>query len=188
MKAMFPRWIPTGATEVRPDPPDVEAVVYCYFTAGGYPPHSPALVAYSGKRTKPDAHQAFRDEAQRAEAIQEYFDGLRAWAKTRAEWKAERNKPTTLKVGDILSYSWGYDQTNTEFYEVLEVKGQRVVIIQEVGQKSAGGEGFMSGQVIPNGNRLGKPMRKVASGDGVPMEFGTASKWDGRPEYWSGYA
>jgi hypothetical protein len=186
MKAMFPRWIPKDSTEVRPDPPDVEAVVYCY-TSGIFAGH-PALVAYSGKRTKADCRQGFRNEAQRAEAIQEYFDGLREMARVKAEWKAERSKPTTLKVGDILSYSWGYDQTNVDFYEVLEVKGKRVVIVQEVGQKSAGGEGFMSGKVVPNGNRIGQPLRKVASGDSVPMEFGTASLWDGKPEYWSGYA
>ncbi len=143
MKATFPRWVPKDSTEVRPDPPDIEAVVYCYISGAGYPKPMPAFVAYSGRRTKADHHQAFRDEAQRDEAVQEYFDGLRAWAKTRAEWKAERSKPTTLKVGDLLSYSWGYDQTNVDFYEVLEVKGKRVVTIQEIGQQSDGGEGFM---------------------------------------------
>ncbi len=192
MKSMFPRWIPAGATEVRPDPPDVAAVVYCYTSSGpasGRP--APAFVAYGGKRTKADYHQAFRDEAQREAAIQEYFNSQREDARIKAKWKAERSRPTTLKAGVILSYSWGYDQTNRQYFIVLAVRGKRAVTIQEIGQKETevGWRGFLCGHVIPDPTRLiGQPMRKIASGDGVPMEFGTASLWDGKPEYWSGYA
>lgn len=28
---------------------------------------------------------------------------------------------TTVKVGDVFSRSWGYDQTNVDFYEIVEV-------------------------------------------------------------------
>jgi hypothetical protein len=38
------------------------------------------------------------------------------------------------KVGDILYSSWGYDQTNIEFFKVVKVS-EFSVWIQEVGSK-----------------------------------------------------
>ena len=32
------------------------------------------------------------------------------------------------KLGDIFRSSWGYDQTNVDYYEVTEVNGKHVVI------------------------------------------------------------
>mgnify|MGYP002857244916 CR=1 FL=1 len=37
-----------------------------------------------------------------------------------------------IKVGDIFYTSWGYDQTNTEFYEVVNVRGSRIDL-KEIG-------------------------------------------------------
>lgn len=38
----------------------------------------------------------------------------------------------SLKVGDILEASWGYEQTNNTFYRVEELKGASMVIVREV--------------------------------------------------------
>ena len=37
-----------------------------------------------------------------------------------------------LKVGDIVKNSWGYDQTNIEFYQVVEVVSEKSVKIREI--------------------------------------------------------
>lgn len=57
----------------------------------------------------------------------------------------ESNKPskikelikgkTSLKVGDYLYTSWGYDQTNNEFFKVVKILGKNYFLIKEVGCK-----------------------------------------------------
>lgn len=39
---------------------------------------------------------------------------------------------TTIKVNQILHTSWGYDQTNTEFFIIKKIIGQSYFIIQEI--------------------------------------------------------
>ena len=49
--------------------------------------------------------------------------------------KAAAAQPNPFTVGDILHYSWGYEQTNCEFWQVVGVKG-KTVEIREIAQKS----------------------------------------------------
>lgn len=37
-----------------------------------------------------------------------------------------------IKVGDIFKMSWGYEQTNVDFFQVVALKGKTQVIIKEV--------------------------------------------------------
>ena len=38
----------------------------------------------------------------------------------------------SIKVGDIFEMSWGYEQTNVDFFRVEELKGKTQVVIREV--------------------------------------------------------
>ena len=49
------------------------------------------------------------------------------------KYKEERTQPHTLKVGDILYCSWGYDQTNVDNFKVSEVIGKRKIKIVGIG-------------------------------------------------------
>lgn len=62
----------------------------------------------------------------------------------------------TFKVGDCLYQSWGYDQTNIDFFEVVEVLPKSVKI-RRIGEKMVkGSEGFMCENVVPDmGNYAG---------------------------------
>ena len=40
-----------------------------------------------------------------------------------------------LKTGSILYASWGYDQTNVDFYKVQELRGKSSAIIVPIGSK-----------------------------------------------------
>jgi hypothetical protein len=53
--------------------------------------------------------------AQRAEYIAGFIAGRKQAAEAKAKRQAERKAPHTLKVGDILVSSWGYDQTNIDY-------------------------------------------------------------------------
>lgn len=48
------------------------------------------------------------------------------------------------KVGDILHSSWGYDQTNVEWFQVVEVKA-RSICIRQIGAKITEYHSSMSG-------------------------------------------
>ena len=37
-----------------------------------------------------------------------------------------------IKVGDVFSMSWGYEQTNVDFFRVKELRGKKQVVLQEV--------------------------------------------------------
>ena len=132
--------------------------------------------------------------AERANAkAQEFLDAVAQRQAAKAEQNAQRKAfKTSLKVGEILSYSWGYDQTNVSFYEVVAVSATgKTVTVRKIAQDSvAEGAGYMSEYRVPVPGKFNdEPMRKpVREGDRVPMKFGSASRWSGKPEYCSWYA
>ena len=40
-------------------------------------------------------------------------------------------KNDTVSVGDVFVSSWGYEQTNVTFYQVLSVHGKKTVTVRE---------------------------------------------------------
>lgn len=182
------RYIPQNATEIHQD--GLNAVVYTYTDRLG----QLSAIAYSGKRHKADFHYIYHSEERRQASINSYFDRLRASHAIRAQRRAEyQDFRHTLKVGDILDYSWGYDQTNVDFFQVLAVKDKSVVIRQIQGH-TIPGEGCapMSGYSLPLKDRFverERPMlKRVRKGNCISMDYGTAEKWDGVPSYTSWYA
>ena len=81
-------------------------------------------IAYSGKRTKSDWHYSFKTKEKLDTAIAELVNGLKQSRELKARLKAERLQPHDVKIGEVFKCSWGYDQTNVDFFEVTSVKGQ----------------------------------------------------------------
>lgn len=99
----------------------------------------------------------------------------------------------TIKPGCILTASWGYDQTNVDFYKVLTRTGNTITL-QECGQHSEE-TGFMSGNCTPNPDHLtGEVLRKRVHVNGgkdghVKISHSAyASLWNGRAMHWTSYA
>lgn len=184
------RFIPPDSTEVRDDP-DTGAVVYTYDSGKG-----PCAIAYHSKASKADWRFRFRSDADRQAKISQHFANIRAWTATVTARRAEKTAFVHgLKVGDVLYYSWGYDQTNVDFFEVVSTTA-KTVSVRAIGgeQKSDAGVGPMSGHVIPRpGHYCGEPTTKrvcpESDGPGyLHMAHGIASRWDGTPQYVSWYA
>lgn len=64
------------------------------------------------------------------EAARSAIDGKPAAATTAAP--AEKVNKFGVKVGDIFSASWGYEQTQTDFFQVVELVGASSVRVREV--------------------------------------------------------
>lgn len=104
-----------------------------------------------------------------------------------------------LREDDILCSSWGYGQTNVDFYQVVRITPKKVVLreLQALIKET----GFMCGEAttLPNlfmDLNKAKPNLitcKVSHseylGDCVYFRYrGAALKWDGKPKYVSWYA
>lgn len=158
-------FIPKAARIVHRDD-RLQGVVYAYETAGRL-----YGLAFSGKRNKPDWHYRFQSDERLAARIVEWLTGLRQSTELRAKRREELKAPHTLKVGDVLRSSWGYDQTNIDYYQVTKLVGSRMVEIRELCQISKE-TSYMQGECAPIVGKFTKlaPMRRVARENYVKIE------------------
>lgn len=122
--------------------------IYSYETAG-----APYYLILSGNARKPVAHYRARSVESREKAIAEAKDAEIRRIEFKAARKAQRatakNAPNPFKVGDVLYRSWGYDQTNVDFVEVVEVLA-RSVRVRTIGSEMIdGGGAAMAGRCRP---------------------------------------
>ena len=130
--------------------------------------------------------EIFRSKEQAEKYAQKIADTYNARAQRKVEEQRRKeeerkNFVNPYKVGDILYSSWGYDQTNIDFYEVIGVTGQSIKIV-ELGNKVVGSRG-QDDLVVPDKSRKGKQMLKRVSTNGYVSisSFQSAHLWDGRP-------
>jgi hypothetical protein len=139
------------------------------------------VTVWRGKALKPFANYMFLDEANADDFIRKCHVSEDARIDRTATRKAEdaartAERAAEIHVGSILHYSWGYDQTNTDFFEVVEKHGLAVVIREIASRIVPGSEGFMCESRCPApGDFIGKPMRKRIGPYGISMAHGTAS-------------
>ena len=161
---------------------DHDAVVYGYDVKD-----APCAIAFHGKAQKPDWHYQFKNTEQRDRKIQDLVDSRRAHAERKEKRKADKKKPHGLKVGDILQSSWGYDQTNVDWYEVVAVRGAMVDIQHVRSTVTEAGEGYDYVAPLP-GERFGRiySKRPTFYGDTLAVKitsFASAYIWDGQPKH-----
>ncbi|RVG23693.1 hypothetical protein CN233_28930 [Sinorhizobium meliloti] len=188
--APFPRdfYIPKGSVKIADRNSD--GVVYVYRSAKD----RPATMAFHGEAVKPDWHHSFANEATREHKIRAHFEGRQRAASWPAEHRAERKQPHGFEVGHILYASWGYEQTNIDFYQVTRIIGAHTVEVREVSQIAAdtGNEPWMTGKCLPKPDGFtGEPLRRRVNGRSKTVRIDkvrTAFLWDGRPINWTGYA
>ena len=102
----------------------------------------------------------------------------------------------TIKKGDIFVATWGYDQTNATFFQVIGTTGKSVVVRQIEKKETPDEGGFMTGNVTPIRNKfMGEAKTKrlqdnkyFGIGFRAGDSYGFAEKWDGEPVAVSHYA
>jgi hypothetical protein len=95
-----------------------------------------------------------------------------------------------MKRGDILYYSWGYDQTNIDFYQVTKTSAHSAWI-RRIGSQPVGERDTVVG--VKDAFLVDAPVlckriktRKGSYRSGeqyLVMAHGTATPWDGKPVY-----
>jgi hypothetical protein len=178
MVAKKERYIPTGYVPlVIENPADV--VVYTNNDNGKF-----SAICFAGKAVNPTWYYLFRSEEAMLAQVSKTVNNRIARAAEVAKYKAERLAPTNLKEGDILYCSWGYDQTQVDFYKVKEVVGNnriKIVPMTAIVAKQSTGADYMVA-----GEEKGTPMLKVANGRQNSVKitsYSNAYLWDGQPKY-----
>lgn len=187
MTTTIPRafYLPESLRSTEPTTPaGTDLAVWTYEVNG-----VPYAVAFAGKSNKPVVNHRFRSAEHRASCIAEHAERRRSVAARKAERSATRKAEraalaASLKVGSILSSSWGYDQTNVDFYEVVEIHGKLGLTIREIAAQVVESKGSQDLVAPVPGRYVGDPMRKIANDYGVKISsFAHARPWDGKPEY-----
>lgn len=160
----------------------------------------PGALIWQGKRSKPNKYVKFVSNESRNEYIDNYKANEKSiMDKKRTVAEIRKNAKHPYKVGDILTGSWGYDQTNVDAFQVTELKGKSVVL-ERIGVRSVeGSDGFMSDQVMPikndfiiEGHRTSKVKKLPQTNDGkswhVRLNYCCyLTLWDGLAMYRSWY-
>lgn len=173
---------------IKVSPKGLDAEFYIYEGNGKF-----YALCFIGSAGRPVWHYSFKNLAARDANMKRQIESLQSSAAYAAKRKAEAKAPCKLEAGTILVTSWGYDQTNREFFKVVEKKGARTLIVQELEQIDAsnGTEPSMTGKSLPGENfaKRSKPYTvRVSHGDHVKIEGHYANVWDGRPVSWTAYA
>lgn len=184
-------YIPKGAIKIAPK--DLPVVFYVKTREHDCTAFAGSAMCFIGKQSKPAWHYSFRKSQHMFDKIKDQIASVQISEENKAKRKAERSKPHTLQVGDILYSSWGYEQTNVDFYKVKRLIGKSMVELIEVANKHVEGSGEshgMADQVIALPEvELGATFKRKASASNyvaINNVYG-ASPWSGQPVYRSWY-
>ncbi|MEC9434635.1 MAG: hypothetical protein VYD87_17150 [Pseudomonadota bacterium] len=190
-------YVPAGAAKFAAK--DSSAVVHAYQRPDRDGVMRFYAVGFRGKAQKPAFRYQFLTEALRADYVGRFFAGVKASedakAKRKAKARAAAAKPHGLAVGDVFYTSWGYEQTNVNFYQVVGLAGARTVELREIGKREEPGSAYAHGMacmVVPAADAFvsDEVLRKrVSPHMTVKVDScETAYFWDGKPKYCSWYA
>lgn len=114
---------------------------------------APLVLIWRPKATKPDANFRFRSAQQREEYIQQWVGRFAQAEALKAERKAEQaavaSAAEPVMSGTLFAHSWGWEQTNVDFYEVVKASATMVEIRPIASEEVSGTQGFMCATVKP---------------------------------------
>ncbi len=181
------RRIPAGAIEVSVN---AQRAAYYYVERNRH-----IGLCYIGSAARPDLHVSYRSVDAATAGIAQWLINVDAWNARKVERK-QRAKTWrhSLKIGSILYTSWGYDQTNVDFYVVTRTT-EKSVWIRKIVQDFES-TGFMAGKCWPKMpiEMVGPETRHVVQGEGendpghITVDGHSAHLETGRDHYTSSYA
>ncbi|MDE2232516.1 MAG: hypothetical protein KGJ90_00090 [Patescibacteria group bacterium] len=185
-------YIPKHAVKVA----DKSSDAVCYYATYWHIPSQKNrfhLVGFAGRAEKPTINYTIRNEKELESTIAKFFKSRRGHKELVGKLREERKAFVhNVKVGDIYRTNWGYDQTNVEFFEVIEIRG-KFAVLRELQQAREGGgpEGYrcvpQSGLYVEPGamnwvdSDYGKPIRRLIQQGRIKIDdVRTAWPWGKR--------
>jgi hypothetical protein len=128
----------------------------------------PVAAGYKGRSQKMAFNYRFRTIESRDKFVKDFMDKENA----REEAKmAEKATPIALQVGDVLISTWGYEQTNVDYYKVLKLVGSTSVLVVKIGRQVID-TGDMQGKCVPDiTTEIDEPFkRRVVNEDSIKIQ------------------
>lgn len=153
-----------------------------------------SAMGFQGKAAKPAFNHWYRNEAVRESQVRKFFTQVQEREAYRAKLAQDRAdklaQPHKLQIGHILVCSWGWEQTNIDYYQVTALKGARSVELRKIG-KVSDEDAWCQGTCTPRAdNFTGEAFTKrVDEHNGVKLNsYSWARLWEGKPQRWTAYA
>lgn len=148
-------------------------------------------VAWKGKARRPLWNFYFKSPEERERKVQNTYDAIKAKQEHKQKRRQEQRNVKAgdyYAVMDVIENTWGYDQTNVDFYQVIEVKPKSLKL-QQIASKSNDHGGPYGGLCAPaRGEFIGKPfLKKVQENGYINFRHGGAKKRNGKPQRCSSY-
>lgn len=177
------RFIPENYTGIMRDDFG-KILVYLYEKDNRY-----VALGYINKQRRSAFHYSFRTEGAREEKILGWLSDFRNIDEAKIRRKLEnQGRLKALKMGDILVNSWGWEQTNVDFYQVTKKSKLGFGMMQIHGHLLEGNNGnYMAGEKIPVKGQFVLNAKEIKK-NSFSMRHGMLSIWDGKPQYCSWYA
>ena len=154
---------------------------------GLYDNLQPCLFIWYGRQSKPYIKYCYKNADERAKSKQYYLDR----AKSDFNYKQQRKSVPTFEIGDIYVASWGYEQTNVDYYQVINKPSKHFALLQEIAAAEVpGSRGIDCCNVLPVKDKFlsSKPIRRKVTNTGITIDrVRVATKFDGKPDYCSWY-
>jgi hypothetical protein len=165
-----------------------------------------SAIGFNGKSKKSNFYYRFRTPEQMTNHIEVFVKNTVAAAERKAAEKVAKKSANAaisaadhFSIGDIIVNSWGWEQTNVNFYVVTAVKG-KTITVSEVYLAQVEGSMYSHGmacevvpttELKPNGDTYNLRVKSGYNGDvalSQPASYYYMHKWGGRPMYKSWYA
>jgi hypothetical protein len=149
---------------------------------------------WKGKQSRPYFDHLVKSDQVEA-TIRQHADRAERDEQAREERKADRKRRQIriegqFQPGIILHGSWGYEQTNCEFYEVISRPSPLTAVIRKVASRIERETGPMAAMMSPvPGEYVGEEVKKKIGPWGIAFEHFTLDPVEpGRSYYASWYA
>lgn len=160
----------------------------------------PVMSVWKGRASKPMSNYFYVSVDKLGEHMLSLMKAAdeREAKKNLAKEKKEKAKAIghDFHVGQIFYDSWGYEQTNIDFYEVVRTTGKTVWLKEIAAEKKYTGDMVGTTTAIPK-KYISEEMKKsVLWGDWntknngfyLKSSYGGMSPWNGEPKRFSSYA
>lgn len=147
----------------------------------------PSCIAFPKKGKNKLFWYRFKNVEQMNKHINNALENAKTREEEKAKYKAARLQAHSLKVGDVLYTSWGYDQTNIDFYKVVKLVGKTSVKLCSMNNQYLNSDCRASDKVVPGDiKENAEPFLKRVHGKNNSINissFEYATKWNNEPKY-----
>jgi len=146
---------------------------------------------FIGKQSKPVWYYKLRSVEELEKEFEERNERLESWEEIkRARKEEKKNAVLDVEVGDLFCSSWGYEQTNVDFYQCVK-KNAKSFVVRAIGGRSTDSSDYphgMADHVIAVKDSFLEDSPEILK-HGFGMDYGYLSKTtENEKHYRSWYA